>query len=177
MSLLLAALGAFAVGAPAAHAVPATATTAPTTASTTTTQPAVAADVVPQIGCSFLDTGTGMYNTVWGYKNQTTGAKNDLPLPLGATNSFDNPKQNAGQPTVFKPGTAQNVFIVTHKGPSTWTLTTYKVTAPGDTCKTNPVPIVSASSASAWAGLATIALVTVIGMAILFWRMRRGRRV
>ena len=47
---------------------------------------------------------------------------------------------------VFKPGTAQSVFIVSHKGPSTWTLTSYKVTAPGDACKTNPVPIVSSST-------------------------------
>jgi hypothetical protein len=134
-------------------------------------------DVVPVIECSFLDTGTGIYNTVWGYTNQTKGGKNDLSIPVGPTNAFDNPGQNSGQPTVFKAGTERNAFILSHRGSSTWTLTTYRVTAPGQACATNPVPIVSSSSSSIWAGLATLALFTVIGMGILFWRMRRGRRV
>jgi hypothetical protein len=129
-------------------------------------------DVVPSIDCSFLDTGTGMYNTVWGYKNQTQGPKFDLSIPIGAANSFDNPRANAGQPTVFKPGTAQNAFIVTHKGSSTWTLTGYRVTAPGKACATNPVPIADAG----WSSLATIAVFTVVVGAVVFWRARRARR-
>ena len=128
-------------------------------------------DVVPVIECSFLDTGTGMYNTVWGYKNQTQGQKNDLAIPIGAKNSFDNPATNAGQPTVFKPGTAQSVFIVTHKGSSSWALTGYRVTAPGKACGTNPVPIADAG----WSSLATIAVFTVVVGGVIFWRARRAR--
>jgi hypothetical protein len=131
-----------------------------------------APDVVPSIECSFLDPGTGMYNTVWGYKNQTQGQKNDLAIPIGATNSFDNPEAFAGQPTVFKPGTAQSVFIVTHKGSSTWTLTGYRVTAPGKACGTNPVPIADAG----WSSLATIAVFTAVVGGVVFWRARRARR-
>jgi hypothetical protein len=133
-------------------------------------------DVVPLIECSFLDTGTGLYNTVWGYSNQTQGQKNDLSIPVGPSNAFDNPGQSSGQPTVFKPRTEHNAFVLTHKGSSTWTLTTYRVTAPGPACATNPVPIVSSSSGAVWAGLLTIAIVTGLGMGFLFWQMRRARR-
>ena len=127
-------------------------------------------DVVPSVECSFLDAGTGRYNTVWGYKNQTKGPKNDLAIPVGASNRFDNPGANAGQPTVYKPGTAQNVFVVAHQGSSTWTLTGYTATAPGSPCKTNPVPI---ASASGWAPLATLAIVTALLGLVVFWRARR----
>lgn len=129
-------------------------------------------DVVPSIECSFLDPGTGVYNTVWGYKNQTQGSKNDLSVRIGATNTFDNPGANAGQPAVFKPGTVHNAFIVTHKGSSTWTLTGYRVTAPGKACATNPVPIADAG----WSSLATIAVFTVVVGGVVFWRARRARR-
>jgi hypothetical protein len=127
-----------------------------------------APDVVPRVECSFLDPGTGRYNTVWGYKNQTKGPKSDLALPVGAGNRFDNPGANAGQPTVFKPGTAQNVFVVTHNGSSTWTLTT-----PGAACTTNPVPIASVSD---WAPLVTLAIVTGVLGLVVFWRARRAAR-
>jgi hypothetical protein len=130
-------------------------------------------DVVPQVQCSFLDPGTGRYNTVWGYKNQTKGPKNDLAIPVGPTNQFDNPGASAGQPTVFKSGTAQNAFIVTHQGRSTWTLTSYAATAPGSPCGTNPVPIASVGD---WAPLVTLALVTAVLGLIMFWRTRRGNR-
>jgi hypothetical protein len=130
-------------------------------------------DVVPSVECTFRDPGTGRYNTVWGYKNQTKGPKKDLALPVGATNRFDNPGANAGQPTVFKPGTAQNVFVVTHDGPSTWTLTGYTATAPGPACRTNPVPVASVSD---WAPLATLAIVTGVLGLVVFWRARRASR-
>jgi hypothetical protein len=114
-----------------------------------------------------------MYNTVWGYKNETKGSKNDLPIAVGPTNRFDNPGANAGQPTVFHPGTNKNAFIVTHRGQSTWTLTSYTATAPGAACTANPVPI---ASASGWAPLATIAIVTAVLGGIVFWRSRRAGR-
>jgi len=130
-------------------------------------------DIVPSVACSFLDSGTGFHNTVWSYKNQTRGPKNDLSVPVGPTNRFDNPGQSAGQPTVFKPGTNQNAFIVTHRGASTWTLTAYSATAPGPACPVNPVPIVAAG----WSGLVTIAIVTAVIGAVVFWQTRRRRRV
>ncbi len=129
-------------------------------------------DVVPIVECSFLDPGTGMYNTVWGYQNVTHGPKNDTVVPVGATNSFDNPGANAGQPTAFKPGRAQSAFVVTHKGPSTWTLTAQAATAPGTPCSTNPVPIAS----SGIPGIVTLAAVTVMLATVLWWRTRRARR-
>jgi hypothetical protein len=131
-----------------------------------------APDVVPIVSCSFLDAGTGKYNTVWSYKNQTKGPKQDTAVPIGSTNRFDNPAASAGQPTVFKPGTNQNAFIVTHTGSSTWTLTSHTATAPGPTCSSNPVPIVS----SGWAPLVTIAAVTVLIGGVVFWRTRRAAR-
>jgi hypothetical protein len=56
-----------------------------------TTAPAgaqTAPDVEPIVECSFLDPGTGMYNTVWGYQNATPGQKNDVVVPVGPTNRF-----------------------------------------------------------------------------------------
>lgn len=129
-------------------------------------------DVVPIVACSFRDPATGAYNTVWSYKNQTKAPKQDVTIPVGATNRFDNPGQNAGQPTVFKPGTNQNVFVVTHRGSSTWMLTARSATAPGAACKSNPVPIVAAG----WSPLVTLGLVTLALGAIVFWRARRAAR-
>jgi hypothetical protein len=129
-------------------------------------------DVVPIVSCSFLDAGTGMYNTVWSYRNQTTGPKRDVAVPIGSTNRFDSPGASAGQPTVFKAGTDQNAFIVTHKGSSTWTLTSHTATAPGPTCSSNPVPIVS----SGWAPLVTLGAVTALFGGVVFWRTRRAAR-
>jgi hypothetical protein len=64
------------------------------------------------------------------------------------------------------------VFIVTHKGSSTWLLTGRTATAPGSPCKTNPVPI----AASGISGIVTLAAVTLLLGAVLWWRTRRARR-
>jgi hypothetical protein len=125
-------------------------------------------DIEPIVECSFLDPGTGLYNTVWGYTNN--GAQ-DESVPVGATNSFDNPGANAGQPTVFKKGRAQNAFIVTHKGSSTWTLAGRTATAPGGACRTNPVPVVGEGAG----GLITIIVVTVVLGLCAFVRFRPRR--
>lgn len=129
-------------------------------------------DVQPIVECSFLDPGTGMYNTVWGYQNRSGGGRASVTIQLGETNRFDNPAAAAGQPTVFKPGRAQNAFIVTHKGSSTWSLTGKTATAPGAACKTNPVPI----AASGLPGIVTLVVVTLALGAVLWWRSRRARR-
>ena len=158
-------------GAPAttttARAPETTTTQAP--AVTTTTEPALNT-VTPIVECSFLDTETGMYNTVWGYRDTVT---KDIVVPVGLQNSFDNPSANAGQPTTFKPGREHNVFTVTHKGSSTWTLTGETATAPGQACKTNPVPVVADGAG----GLVVIIAVTLLMGTVLFWRVRRSAHV
>ncbi len=110
--------------------------------------------ITPIVECSFLDPGTGLYNTVWGYQN--AGTKDEV-VPVGDQNQFDNPRSGAGQPTVFKKGRDQNVFIVTHRGPSTWRLTGQSATAPGAPCKSNPVPVVGEGTGS----LVTVVLVSL----------------
>ena len=124
--------------------------------------------IEPIIECSFLDPGTGLYNTVWGYLNR--GAKG-ISIPVDASNSFDNPGADAGQPTVFANGRVRNAFIVTHKGSSTWTLTGLAVTAPGGECRTNPVPVVGEGAG----GLITILVVTVVLGLVAFIRFRPRR--
>jgi hypothetical protein len=150
---------------------PVTTTTTKPTVTTTTPQPeaTTGANVTPIVECSFLDPGTGLYNTVWGYENNGT---KDAFVPVGTLNSFNNPGANAGQPTTFKKGRAQNVFIVTHKGSSTWKLTDKTATAPGAACKTNPVPVV----AEGLGGLVVLGSLTVILGLVLFLRLRRVQR-
>ncbi len=135
--------------------------------------PDAAPDVVPIVECSYRDPGTGLYNTVWGYQNVTPGPKQDTTVPIGPTNRFDSPGEAAGQPVAFKPGRAQNVFVVTHSGSSTWTLTSRAATAPGRPCSSNPVPV----AASGLAGIVTLVAVTLVLGAILWWRVRRAGRV
>lgn len=127
-----------------------------------------APDIEPIVECSFLDTGTGLYNTVWGYRND--GAK-DESIPVGASNAFDNPGADAGQPTSFKKGRAQNAFTVTHKGSSTWMLAGRTATAPGRACRTNPVPVVGEGAG----GLITLIVVTVVLGLCAFIRFRPRR--
>ncbi len=102
-------------------------------------------------------------------------------MPIGDQNHFDNPKAatgdrtgDVGQPTDFEAGRNQNVFVVTAKGESTWTLTGNEETSPpkkADTCTTNPVPIVS----TGLGGLVALAVVTGVMSLVLFWRLRRPR--
>jgi hypothetical protein len=167
------------VTAPPATLPPATVppTTAPPTTQPPPATPKVAATssndeyVLPIVECWFRDPKTRKYNTVWGYasgRNRT--------IPIGPDNKFNKPAQNAGQPTTFSSGIQHNVFVVTHSGSATWTLTGLTATSPGSakSCDTNPVPV--ASGSGGWAGLATIAVVTVLLGAILAWRVRRGAR-
>jgi len=149
---------------------PVTTTTTLAPVTTTTTTVPTFDTVTPIVECSFLDTGTGKYNTVWGYRDTVT---KDIVVPVGPQNSFDNPSANVGQPTTFKPGREHNVFTVTHKGSSTWTLTGETATAPGEPCKTNPVPVVADGAG----GLIVIVVVTLLMGTVLFWRVRRSAHV
>ncbi len=159
-------------------------TVAPNVASPTTTAPkkavpapatAASGQITPIVECSYFDAQTKITSTVWGYQNRGPATS----VPLGDGNRFDNPPApkgatpgDAGQPTDFKAGRDKNVFIVNAVGPSTWTLTGITATAPGNDCKTNPVPIVS----EGLGGLVSLAVVTSVMALVLFWRMRRPRR-
>lgn len=170
------------VTAPPTVATPTTG--APKVESPTTTAPkreapvAATADsgqITPIVECSYFDAKTKITSTVWGYLNRGPATS----VPLGDGNRFDNPPApkgatpgDAGQPTDFKAGRDQNVFIVNATGPSTWSLTGLTATTPGKDCKTNPVPIVS----EGLGGLVSLAVVTSVMALVLFWRMRRPRR-
>lgn len=147
---------------------PETTTTTHAPVTTTTTAPAVAT-VTPIIECSYKDTRTGRYYTVWGYENNTG---KEISVPVGTQNSFDNPSANAGQPTTFKVGRVQNVFYVNHSGSSTWKLTGKTATAPGKACTSPPVPVV----AEGLGGLVVFVLVTLLMGIVLFWRFGRSAR-
>jgi len=157
--------------APPTTAAPAAPVTTTTVAPTTTTTKAAAPTITAILECSYYDTGTGKYNTVWGYNNTYTSTQT---LTAGGTqNRFDNPQKNVGQPSSFQVGIKHNVFIVTHTGSSSWELKTIKTTAPGKACSTNPVAIASDS----WSSLIVLAIVTLVLGTILFWySFRRAKR-
>ena len=150
-----------------APTTPTTAATTTTTTTTTTATTAPAARITPIIECTYVDAGTKLSSTVWGYNNKD----NPTTVPIGDLNHFDNPPSGAGQPTEFKAGRNQNVFVVTARGASTWVLTGNEATTPGSACKTNPVPVVS----TGLGGLVSLAVVTGVMGFVLFWRMRRPR--
>lgn len=122
----------------------------------------------PILECSYKDTKTGKYNSVWGYTN-TTGQTYQVPVG----NQFNNPGANAGQPTTFLNGTHHNVFIVTHTGSSSWTLGFVTVTAPGTACATNPVPFLP-SGVPAWLTIGGLMAVVLAGGLVVPRRLDRA---
>ena len=93
----------------------------------------------PVMECSFHDPDTGLYNSVWGYKNKSGSAT----IPIGSKNQFDSGPADRGQPTYFSSGDHHNLFVVTHSGTVRWKLNGGSAKAPGKKCSTNPVPIVT----------------------------------
>ncbi len=95
----------------------------------------------PILECVFHDTGTGQYNSLWGYSNNGSATT----IPIGNSNGFSPTPQNRGQPTAIKAGTNDNVFVVTWNGAGslTWTLSNHSVSATtsSNACASNPVPI------------------------------------
>jgi hypothetical protein len=122
----------------------------------------------PVLECVFHDTGTGQYNSLWGYTN--SGGSSDT-IPIGSDNAFSPSPQNRGQPTSFTPGDHHNLFVVTWNGSGslTWSLNgkTATATTSSTACGSNPVPM---TGDLAWYVLPG-ALVTV-GIAGL-WVFRR----
>ena len=96
----------------------------------------------PILECVFHDTGTGQYNSLWGYNNSSGSTET---IAIGSGNKFSPNPQNRGQPTSFLPGTNHNVFVVTWNGSGslTWTLNGHDVSATktSTACSSNPVPV------------------------------------
>ena len=101
--------------------------------------PASAA-VSPVFECVFKDTGTGKYNSLWGYNN--TGSTVEYSIP--SKNSFSPTPKDRGQPSTFSAGMHHNAFVVTWNGSGTlaWTINGTKVssTKSSTVCSSNPVP-------------------------------------
>jgi hypothetical protein len=106
-----------------------------------TAGPAAASQQFPILECVFHDTGTGQYNSLWGYSNNGS----TTTISIGANNKFSPNPQNRGQPTSIQAGTHDNVFVVTWNGSGslTWTLSnhTASATTSSHACSSNPVPI------------------------------------
>jgi hypothetical protein len=96
----------------------------------------------PILECVFKDTGTGKYNSLWGYDNSTG---HDDPKPVGSLNNFSPNPQVRGQPTLILSGVHHNAFVVTWDGSSslTWNLDSRSATATKSStaCGSNPVPM------------------------------------
>ena len=101
--------------------------------------PATAA-VSPILECVFHDTGTGQYNSLWGYNN--TGSSVSYAIP--SKNSFSPNPKDRGQPETFSAGMHHNLFVVTWNGSGNlkWTVngTAATATSGSTACSSNPVP-------------------------------------
>ena len=73
---------------------------------------ATASQQSPILECVFHDTGTGQYNSLWGYSNNGS----TTTIAVGCNNKFSPTPQNRGQPTSIQAGTHDNVFVVTWNG-------------------------------------------------------------
>jgi hypothetical protein len=125
--------------------------------------------VYPVLECDFVDSKTGKTNSLFGYTNPYSSSQT---VAVGGSNQFSGSgiAQNAGQPSSFLGGKNDNVFVVTHQGTITWSLTNNNVSAPGSkTCATNPVPIISGRLGS----LVVAGAFVVVGVVGLCVRRRR----
>jgi hypothetical protein len=125
--------------------------------------------VYPVLECDFVDSKTGKTNSLFGYTNPYSSSQT---VAVGGSNQFSGSgiAPNAGQPSSFLGGKNDNVFVVTHQGTITWSLTNNNVSAPGSkTCATNPVPIISGRLGS----LVVAGAFVVVGVVGLCVRRRR----
>jgi hypothetical protein len=133
--------------------------------------PAWAHKETPILECVFRDTGTGQYNSLWGYNN-TSGSVETIPI--GSSNGFSPSPQSRGQGTAFQPGQNDNVFVVTWNGVGslTWSLNGHNVSATttSSACSKNPVPLVGPQTIL-WAA----AILACAGVVVLRRRRRTTR--
>jgi hypothetical protein len=101
----------------------------------------------PILECVFHDTGTGEYNSLWGYDNTSSSTED---VPVGSKNKFTPSPHDQGQPTSFSPGRHDNVFVVTWDGSATlkWSLGGHSASAKktSTACSSNPVPLAGGGS-------------------------------
>jgi hypothetical protein len=127
--------------------------------------------IVPFMNC-YWDNGDGTYDALVGYNNKNSTAQT---IPVGTNNRFQPGAQYRGQPTVFQPGTKNNVFVVKATAADVsnglnWYLTdnTVIISTPVK-CSTKPVSQVGDMRALALAVL----LFTGTGIAVLIAGNRR----
>lgn len=139
--------------------------------------PAFAAGSVTPLAECVWDNGNGTSTAVFGYVNSSPTQE---VIPVGAKNKVkpEPPGPDAGQTTVFLPGTHHNVFLVTYstKGNSSnviWQVQGQKVaTADAGSapeCSTKPVPVLG----HFWVALGALA----VAAAVLARPRSRGRRL
>ena len=125
----------------------------------------------PILECVFHDTGTGQWNSLWGYDSTSGSVEN---IPIGSTNYFSPGAQNQGQPTAFQPGTNNNVFTVTWSGSSelTWTLNgqSASATTSSTKCGSNPVSIVPGTNGWFLALPVAFLALGILGVGFCCWR-------
>jgi hypothetical protein len=127
--------------------------------------------IVPFMNC-YWDNGNGTFDALVGYNNKNATAQT---IPIGTNNRFQPGLQNRGQPTVFAPGTQNNVFVVHASAADVssslnWYLTdnTVIISTPVK-CATKPVSQVGNMRAL---GLALVLMVGS-GLAVLYRKNRR----
>jgi hypothetical protein len=128
--------------------------------------------VYPVLECDFVDSKTGKSNSLFGYNNPYSSSQT---VAVGSQNQFSGSgaAQNSGQPSTFLGGKNDNLFVVTHQGTISWSLTNNNASAPGTkTCATNPVPIISGRLGS----LVVAGAFAVVGLAVVWVRRRRSAR-
>ena len=129
----------------------------------------------PILECVFQDTRTHQWNTLWGYDNTSGSVQN---IAIGSGNSFSPGAQNQGQPTAFKPGRNDNVFVVTWNGTGTltWTLNgqSASATTSSNKCATNPVPIVPGTGGWNLALPVAVVALMMLGLGLYSWRFGTG---
>ena len=125
----------------------------------------------PIVECVFHDTGTGQWNALWGYDN-TSGSVQDIPI--GSGNYFSPGAQGQGQPTVFQPGTVNNVFTTTWSGSGslTWDLNgqSASATTSSTKCGTNPVSIIPGTDGGFLVFPIAFVALGVLGVGFCCWR-------
>jgi hypothetical protein len=129
----------------------------------------------PILECVFKDTGTGKWNTLWGYDNTSGSVEN---IPIGTGNEFSPGAQSQGQPTAFQPGQHDNVFVVTWSGSGTltWTLNgqSASATTSSTKCSQNPVPIVPGTGNWNLALPVVLVALMTLGLGLYSWRFGTG---
>ena len=121
----------------------------------------VCKQITPVAECVW-DNKNGTSTALWGWDNPTTDTAR---IAIGNKNSMSPAPANQGQPTLFPPGRARNVFTTTYSGTSaSWRLgnTTVQIDKNVPACATKPVPQVGSVGA-----LFVVALLLVLGALII----------